>query len=108
MRIEYTRLASFPVSLYVFVKLRCLSMIVPISWGQVIKLRILFPCLLRCLGEKYAEGVILDLERMWDESDCRQPLVGLLSMGSDPTPSIEKLAKKLRVGEYGLRHAVCW
>ncbi|XP_064640332.1 dynein axonemal heavy chain 5-like isoform X2 [Lineus longissimus] len=46
------------------------------------------------LGEKYAEGVILDLEKMWEESDCRTPLVGLLSMGSDPTTNIENLAKK--------------
>ena len=51
------------------------------------------------LGDKYAEGVILDMEKMWEESDNRQPLVGLLSMGSDPTPSIEKLAKKLKIGE---------
>ena len=49
------------------------------------------------LGDKYAEGVILDLERMWDESDNRTPLVGLLSMGSDPTSNIEALAKKLKI-----------
>ena len=48
--------------------------------------------------------MILDLEKMWDESDCRQPLVGLLSMGSDPTPSIEKLAKKLRMGQSVCAH----
>ena len=55
------------------------------------------------LGQKYAEGVILDMEKMWEESDNRQPLVGLLSMGSDPTPMIEKLAKKLKIGKK-LRH----
>ena len=37
------------------------------------------------LGDKYAEGVILDIEKMWEESEPRTPLVGLLSMGSDPT-----------------------
>ncbi|CAH1780130.1 unnamed protein product [Owenia fusiformis] len=46
------------------------------------------------LGDKFAEGVILDLEKMWEESDIRKPLVCLLSMGSDPTNNIEALAKK--------------
>ncbi|KAL5021561.1 hypothetical protein ScPMuIL_000716 [Solemya velum] len=49
------------------------------------------------LGPKYAEGVILDLERMWEESKCRTPMVCLLSMGSDPTNNIEALAKKLKI-----------
>ncbi|ESO89757.1 hypothetical protein LOTGIDRAFT_192667 [Lottia gigantea] len=49
------------------------------------------------LGDKYAEGVILDTEKMWQESDNRNPLVCLLSMGSDPTTSIEALAKKHRI-----------
>lgn len=51
------------------------------------------------LGERYAEGVILDVEKVWEESDCRTPLVGLLSMGSDPTQSIESLAKKHKIGK---------
>ncbi|PAA70380.1 hypothetical protein BOX15_Mlig025839g1 [Macrostomum lignano] len=46
------------------------------------------------LGAKFAEGVILDVEAVWSESEPRTPMVGLLSMGSDPTPSIELLAKK--------------
>ncbi|PAA83928.1 hypothetical protein BOX15_Mlig010548g3 [Macrostomum lignano] len=46
------------------------------------------------LGDKFAEGVILDIEAVWEESEPRTPMVGLLSMGSDPTPSIELLAKK--------------
>jgi dynein heavy chain len=49
------------------------------------------------LGVKYAEGVILDLKVMWDESTCRTPMVCLLSMGSDPTNSIESLAKRLGI-----------
>jgi len=52
------------------------------------------------LGPRYAEGVILDLEKVWEESDCRTPMVGMLSMGSDPTPNIEQLAKKLKIGEF--------
>ncbi|XP_062336343.1 LOW QUALITY PROTEIN: dynein axonemal heavy chain 5-like [Osmerus eperlanus] len=45
------------------------------------------------LGSQYAEGVVLDMEGMWSESDPRTPLVCLLSMGSDPTENIERLAK---------------
>ncbi|XP_059149715.1 dynein axonemal heavy chain 5-like isoform X1 [Physella acuta] len=49
------------------------------------------------MGEKYSEGIILDMEKMWQESTNRSPLICLLSMGSDPTPLIEGLAKKLRL-----------
>lgn len=52
------------------------------------------------LGEKYAEGVILDMEKMWEESHPRTPMVGLLSMGSDPTASIEAMAKKHKFGQW--------
>ncbi|XP_024899314.1 dynein heavy chain 5, axonemal [Pteropus alecto] len=48
------------------------------------------------MGESYAEGVILDLEKTWEESDPRTPLVCLLSMGSDPTDSIIALGKRLK------------
>jgi dynein heavy chain len=47
------------------------------------------------MGGNYAEGVILDLQKMWDESDIRTPLICFLSMGSDPTNSIDALAKRL-------------
>lgn len=50
-------------------------------------------------GDRYTEGVILDLEKTWEESDVNAPLACLLSMGSDPTNQIEHLAKKLRVGK---------
>ena len=49
------------------------------------------------LGERYAEGVILDLETTWEESDQRTPLICFLSMGSDPTSMIESLAKKKKI-----------
>nr|XP_055038161.1 dynein axonemal heavy chain 5 isoform X2 [Misgurnus anguillicaudatus] len=45
------------------------------------------------MGIKYAEGVILDMEVMYTESENRTPLVCLLSMGSDPTENIERLSK---------------
>ncbi|XP_032555846.1 dynein heavy chain 5, axonemal isoform X2 [Chiroxiphia lanceolata] len=48
------------------------------------------------MGEKYAEGVILDLEKTWEESDPRTPLICFLSMGSDPTDSITALGKRLK------------
>ncbi|XP_060776773.1 dynein axonemal heavy chain 5-like [Neoarius graeffei] len=49
------------------------------------------------LGEKYAESVILDLERTWEESDPRTPLICFLSMGSDPTDSIIALGKRHKI-----------
>uniref|UniRef100_A0A8C6QFD6 Dynein, axonemal, heavy chain 5 n=1 Tax=Nannospalax galili TaxID=1026970 RepID=A0A8C6QFD6_NANGA len=49
------------------------------------------------MGENYAEGVMLDLERTWEESDPRTPLICLLSMGSDPTDSIIALGKRLKI-----------
>ncbi|EPY76637.1 hypothetical protein CB1_001402002 [Camelus ferus] len=50
------------------------------------------------LEEKYTEPVILNLEKTWEESDTRTPLICLLSMGSDPTIQIDALAKKLKLG----------
>uniref|UniRef100_A0A8C7PY61 Dynein, axonemal, heavy chain 5 n=1 Tax=Oncorhynchus mykiss TaxID=8022 RepID=A0A8C7PY61_ONCMY len=49
------------------------------------------------MGEKYAEGGILDLEKTWEESDPRTPLICFLSMGSDPTDSIIILGKRLKI-----------
>ncbi len=49
------------------------------------------------LGPVYAEGIILNLEGMWQESEKRTPLVCFLSMGSDPTDNIVNLAKKLNL-----------
>ncbi|XP_078698147.1 dynein axonemal heavy chain 5-like [Branchiostoma floridae x Branchiostoma belcheri] len=46
------------------------------------------------MGPEYAESVILDLEGMWEESETSTPMICLLSMGSDPTDAIERLAKK--------------
>ncbi|XP_051465193.1 dynein axonemal heavy chain 5-like [Apus apus] len=49
------------------------------------------------LGGKYAEGFILEMEAMWAESDCRTPLTCFLSVGSDPTENIERLAKSKNI-----------
>ncbi|MEQ2166023.1 Dynein heavy chain 5, axonemal, partial [Goodea atripinnis] len=53
--------------------------------------------IINAMGEKYIEGVILDLEKMWEESDPRTPLICFLSMGSDPTDSITALGKKHKI-----------
>uniref|UniRef100_A0A8D2AUY0 Dynein axonemal heavy chain 5 n=1 Tax=Sciurus vulgaris TaxID=55149 RepID=A0A8D2AUY0_SCIVU len=53
--------------------------------------------IMESMGENYAEGVILDLEKTWEESDPRTPLICLLSMGSDPTESITALGKRLKI-----------
>lgn len=49
------------------------------------------------LGERYAEPVITLLDVMHTESRPNTPMICFLSMGSDPTPSIELLAKKLEL-----------
>ncbi|XP_019382247.1 PREDICTED: dynein heavy chain 8, axonemal [Gavialis gangeticus] len=49
------------------------------------------------LDEKYTEPVILQLEKTWEESDTRTPLICFLSMGSDPTIQIDSLARKLKL-----------
>ncbi|TKC36333.1 hypothetical protein EI555_006320, partial [Monodon monoceros] len=49
------------------------------------------------LEEKYTEPVILNLEKTWEESDTRTPLICFLSMGSDPTIQVDALAKKLKL-----------
>ena len=46
------------------------------------------------MGTIYAEAVILDLDKMYAESDIKTPMIGLLSMGSDPTNQIMEFGKK--------------
>nr|XP_018669928.1 dynein heavy chain 5, axonemal-like isoform X1 [Ciona intestinalis]XP_026692815.1 dynein heavy chain 5, axonemal-like isoform X1 [Ciona intestinalis] len=53
--------------------------------------------ILDSLGKRYADGVTLNLELMYEESDNHTPMICLLSMGSDPTDQIERLAKKLAI-----------
>lgn len=49
------------------------------------------------LGQKYAKPVIALLDVLHSESTTVVPMIGLLSMGSDPTSSIESLAKKMDI-----------
>ncbi|CAL7938026.1 unnamed protein product [Xylocopa violacea] len=49
------------------------------------------------LGERYSEPVITLLDVMHSESRPDTPMVCFLSMGSDPTPSIEQLAKRMEI-----------
>lgn len=49
------------------------------------------------LGVKYAEPVLTLLDVMHSESRPDTPMICFLSMGSDPTPSIEQLAKKMEI-----------
>ena len=49
------------------------------------------------LGDRFADPVILNFDTMYLESRPLTPLVCFLSMGSDPTPNIETLAKKYEV-----------
>ena len=52
------------------------------------------------MGTKYAEGVILDMEKMLEESTIRIPMVCFLSMGSDPTNDIDMLSRKLQISKH--------
>ncbi|KRT84360.1 hypothetical protein AMK59_1551 [Oryctes borbonicus] len=47
------------------------------------------------LGQRFAEPVILNYETMLSESRALSPMICFLSTGSDPTPYIEQLAKKV-------------
>ncbi|XP_060937369.1 dynein axonemal heavy chain 5 isoform X1 [Limanda limanda] len=49
------------------------------------------------VGERFTEGVILDVEKTWEESEPRTPLICFLSMGSDPTDSIIALGKRMKI-----------
>ncbi|XP_076759064.1 dynein heavy chain 8, axonemal kl-3 [Xylocopa sonorina] len=49
------------------------------------------------LGERYSEPVITLLDVMHSESRPDTPMICFLSMGSDPTPSIEQLAKRMEI-----------
>ncbi|KAK9746838.1 Dynein heavy chain region D6 P-loop domain [Popillia japonica] len=47
------------------------------------------------LGARFAEPIILNYETMLSESRAMSPMICFLSTGSDPTPYIEQLAKKV-------------
>ncbi|CAH8616797.1 unnamed protein product [Heterobilharzia americana] len=49
------------------------------------------------MGVAFADGIITNLEEMIEESDTATPMTCFLSMGSDPTDNIERLAKKLNL-----------
>ncbi|GBN65537.1 Dynein heavy chain 5, axonemal [Araneus ventricosus] len=46
------------------------------------------------LGPRFVEGVLLDYEDLWWESDNRTPLICLLSTSGDPSMQVEILARK--------------
>ncbi len=39
------------------------------------------------------------MDAMWEESEARVPMVCFLSMGSDPTDNIERLAKSKNISK---------
>ncbi|GAB1610879.1 dynein axonemal heavy chain 5 [Argonauta hians] len=46
------------------------------------------------VGARFAESPILNLDELAEEADSVTPMICFLSMGSDPTSNIEKVAKK--------------
>ena len=53
--------------------------------------------LISLTGQQYVEGIPLDLEQLWNESDINTPMICLLSQGSDPSSAITELAKKQKI-----------
>ncbi|XP_063992717.1 dynein axonemal heavy chain 8 [Diachasmimorpha longicaudata] len=49
------------------------------------------------LGPNYADPVITILDSMYTESRPTTPMICFLSMGTDPTPTIVQLAKKMEI-----------
>jgi len=45
------------------------------------------------MGVKFTEAVLLDYEQLVVESDNVTPLTCFLTMGSDPTENIERMAR---------------
>eukprot|EP00762_Andalucia_godoyi_P004467 ANDGO_08124.mRNA.1 Dynein gamma chain len=53
--------------------------------------------IMESLGQQFVEGIPLDWELLWSESAPRIPVICLLSMGADPSSSIEALARKKKI-----------
>lgn len=45
------------------------------------------------LGKEFVESLAYPIEDIWQESTAVNPIIYLLSVGADPTFSIEELAK---------------
>eukprot|EP00164_Ancoracysta_twista_P001803 GFYU01002367.1.p1 GENE.GFYU01002367.1~~GFYU01002367.1.p1 ORF type:complete len:811 (+),score=281.55 GFYU01002367.1:300-2435(+) len=58
--------------------------------------------IIESIGQRYAEGIPLDLESIMTETDPFLPVIFILSTGSDPTSTIEALAKKQKVEVKGV------
>ena len=55
------------------------------------------------MGQQYADGVVLDLDEMKNECKPETPMICFLSMGSDPTETIEKMSKKNSTSRFFIR-----
>ncbi|VDN95862.1 unnamed protein product [Rodentolepis nana] len=53
--------------------------------------------IIHTLDQAYIEDIPVNVRDLSYEADSKTPLIGLLSMGADPTPSIEQAARKLRI-----------
>lgn len=54
------------------------------------------------MGERFASSVVLNYETLYNDSRQLTPLICFLSVGSDPTPNIQALAKKQEVQCYAI------
>ncbi|KAI3385375.1 hypothetical protein SNEBB_009845 [Seison nebaliae] len=51
------------------------------------------------IGMKYVEPPVLDMKQLVDESNCRTPLIFVLSPGVDPTQKLLDLAERCRMAD---------
>jgi dynein heavy chain len=47
----------------------------------------------KSLGSFYTESPSVSLDKVYDDSDCKTPIIFVLSQGADPVVSVQKLAK---------------
>lgn len=52
------------------------------------------------MGSRFVEGVLLDFEAMYMESDCKTPLICLLSTSGDPSFQVDILARRKSIRKY--------
>lgn len=64
------------------------------SWREDRTLSSATEYIMESLGQLYVESIPLDWDATWGETSFKVPIIALLSQGSDPSSSIEALAKK--------------
>jgi dynein heavy chain len=70
------------------------------SWFPDRAIQQMYQYIEEALGEQFTVPNIIDISEIWQQSNNKTPLLGLLSTGCVPTHEIEQLAKKQKIGEF--------